>query len=508
MVLLVILMKYNILLDTNVIILREDNEEIHKDVQNLLKILSGFDFQLFVHQESFNDIKRDKDAKRRDIILSKMNSYLNLESNSSFEDDKKFKSTINYKENSHDFVDNSLLYSLFRDEVTFLITEDNGIHKNARKLNQLKENFSDRVFTIKEAINFFEKKSPVLPYEIIKTTVDSLDIDDAIFNTLKEDYEEFPSWFSKIQYEKRDCLIFNKTKDSLGALLIYKEENESIYLKNKILPGKNRTKIATMKVSSTGYKIGEFFLSWIIEYSLKRNIEEIYLTHFVKGSDDPLIYLIKEYGFEYVGNNSRGEEVYIKNLNSNIIESEIKEKIGELSNVEISKKFYPYFYDGKNINKYIVPIREEFHKKLFLSNQQQTNLNGFFDEEREILDVSKNVIKKAYLSKSNININNGDILLFYESNKKGISEIGIVESFSKDLSFEEINKKVGKRSVYSPEELEKFSDRNIVILFIYSKKGKKIPLDVLVDKGIIKGPPQSIQGLNHDKYLKLKELLK
>lgn len=230
----------------------------------------------------------------------------------------------------------------------------------------------------------------------------------------------------------------------------------------------------------------------------------MYLTHFSEGQDDSLVYLIKEYGFEYVGNNSREEEVYVKNINSKLIKSKINSNSTE-SYLGMSKKYYPYFYDGENVEKYIVPIQEEFHKKLFLSENQQTNLEYFMGGGDVIQNISRYVIKKAYLSKANININQGDILLFYESSKQGISEIGVVEHFFKNLSIEDINKKVGKRSVYSQQELETFKDKNSVILFIHSRICKKISLDDLINKNIIKAHPQSIQRLAHEKYLKLKE---
>lgn len=272
---------------------------------------------------------------------------------------------------------------------------------------------------------------------------------------------------------KRECLIFKKTENLLGALLIFKEEEETIVLKDIILPVKNRIKIATMVVTSNGNKIGELFLSWIINYAFKNGVDEVYLTHFSEGQDDSLVYLIKEYGFEYVGNNSREEEVYVKNINSKLIKSKINSNSTE-SYLGMSKKYYPYFYDGENVEKYIVPIQEEFHKKLFLSENQQTNLEYFMGGGDVIQNISRYVIKKAYLSKANININQGDILLFYESSKQGISEIGVVEHFFKNLSIEDINKNVGKRSVYSQQELETFKDKNSVILFIHSRICKKI----------------------------------
>jgi hypothetical protein len=131
-----------------------------------------------------------------------------------------------------------------------------------------------------------------------------------------------------------------------------------------------------------------------------------------------------------------------------------------------------------------------------------------FDPKIEYYPISANSIKKAYLSKSNINLEKGDILLFYESDKKGIGDIGIVESFNKNLEFDEIIKTIGKRSVYSTDELKDFVGRdNLIILFIYSKKIKKISFDILMEENILNGSPQSIQSLSNEKYLKLKKLM-
>ena len=153
------------------------------------------------------------------------------------------------------------------------------------------------------------------------------------------------------------------------------------------------------------------------------------------------------------------------------------------------------------VKKFIVPIKEKYHEKLFLSNPEQSALFGH-------ITISNNTIKKAYLSKARINVKEGDVLLFYETPKKGISQIGIVESSNKNLNIENINKTVGKRSVYSQDELKSFAGENLVILFIHTKEFDKISYETLKKEGIIKGAPQSIQSLEHEKYLKLKKMIK
>lgn len=493
-------MTTSILLDTNIIIYREDNDVIKKDIQELSKILYKEDFKIYVHENSFKDINNDKNDKRKEIISSKMNTYPILKSKYNFQDDKEFLSIVGYKENTHDFVDNSLLYSILKGECTFLITNDNGIHKKAKKLDHIEPNFSERIFNTQELINNFKEYTPKYPYIIEKTTMDYLNINDPIFDKLKRDYEEFEGWFKSKQSEKRNCLVYNKPDKSHGALLIYKKEEETIHLDNKILPIKNRIKIATMIVTSEGYKIGEFLLKWIIDYALKNNMDEIYLTHFEE-EEDSLIYLIKEYGFQLEGKNSRGEVVYVKSINRSQITQNIENEIHQNSPLKIDKKYYPYFYDGLEVKKFIVPIKEKYHEKLFLSNPEQSALFGH-------ITISNNTIKKAYLSKARINVKEGDVLLFYETPKKGISQIGIVESSNKDLNIENINKTVGKRSVYSQNELKNFEGKNLVILFIHTKEFDKISYETLKKEGIIKGAPQSIQSLEHEKYLKLKKMIK
>ena len=118
------------------------------------------------------------------------------------------------------------------------------------------------------------------------------------------------------------------------------------------MPIKNRVKIATMIVTSEGYKIGEFLLKWIIDYALKNNIEELYLTHFEE-EDDSLIYLIKEYGFRLEGKNNRGEVVYTKSINAAQITQNIENEIFQNSPIDIAKMYYPYFYDGSEVKKFI-----------------------------------------------------------------------------------------------------------------------------------------------------------
>ena len=61
-------------------------------------------------------------------------------------------------------------------------------------------------------------------------------------------------------------------------------------------------------------------------------------------------------------------------------------------------------------------------------------------------------------------------MLFYESNKKGIADIGVVESTYFVDNIEDLLDIVRKRSIYSADELKQFVEKKtLVILFVSSK---------------------------------------
>ncbi|MBV1766843.1 MAG: EVE domain-containing protein, partial [Methanobacterium sp.] len=132
--------------------------------------------------------------------------------------------------------------------------------------------------------------------------------------------------------------------------------------------------------------------------------------------------------------------------------------------------------------------------------------------------VEGNAIKKAYLSRANLNnVSPGDLLLFYltkddkqpTKDTQSITGIGIVEKDYHNLdNADEIIKIVGKRTVYSPNEIGTLVDDSsaMVLLFIFSTSlPKKVHLNRLKELNILKAHPQKIQGITHENYLKLKK---
>ncbi|RLG23423.1 hypothetical protein DRN85_09380 [Methanosarcinales archaeon] len=486
-----------ILIDTNIFIYREDDHVLSSDLQNILRILNLLKVEILVHPKSIEEIRKDRNEDRKKIMLSKIRTYPLLESPPDPSRDNSFLSFVGDSSKPNDYIDNAILYAVYTDAIDFLITEDKGIHNKATRLG-----IKERVLSLEDALEIFEKDfynervghPPALKEEFIY----NLDVSDPFFDSLKEEYEEFETWFKKISREGRRCWVHFRKNGTIGALLVYKVENEPID-SNPSFPAKERLKISTFKVTHMGYKIGELFIKLSVEYSVKNGLAEIYLTHFTQ-QDDYLVDLISEYGFNKVAINRRGEDIFVKELFPDM------KVIKSLSPIEISKKFYPNFYDGRKINKFIVPIRPEYHERLFIDyTGRQTTL---FEHAGEFI-IEGNTIKKAYLSHSRITkISPGDLLLFYRSrDRKEITSLGIAEEIYPNLQDkDEIMRRVGKRTVYSVDEIEEMAKKpTIVILFTWHfHLSNPLKLKDLIEMGVLTGSPQSITEISHEKYLHVK----
>jgi hypothetical protein len=294
--------------------------------------------------------------------------------------------------NSHDAVDNALLYAVYRNAVEFFITEDREIHKKAHTVG-----IEERVFLISEALYDFNRYLPSresipTPPALVKDSMYNLNPRDPIFDSLRVDYPGFDEWFIDKAQEGRECYVYSRTDGSIGAILIYKIEDEPI---PSIPPfaKKKRLKIATMKVEHVGYKIGELLLKVSIDIALKNSITEIYLTHFTQSEEDRLVDLISEYGFYKAGGLQREnkiEDIYVKHLCAR------GHDVSALLPATISQIYYPSFYDGTLVKKFVIPIQPKYHDLLFtdFSKGRQTKL---YEHSGEFI-IEGNTIRKAYLT--------------------------------------------------------------------------------------------------------------
>lgn len=483
-----------VLIDTNIFISRENHAVVPDSLQRLLNVLHGANVQILVHALSIKEVQRDRDVKRKTIELSKIKTYAVLEDPPDPAGDEEYAKIVGEARDEGEVVDHCLLYCVHRNAVDFLISEDKEIRRKSQRLD-----ISHRVLGIDESLDYFARElgqpHVISPPAVREVPVYTLDVKDPIFDSLRGQYPDFEAWWMRISREGRRAWVYRGKNGRLGAILIYKKENEAIP-SNPPLPKRERVKICTFKVSEMGRKIGELFVKLSVKYAIEIRFDEIYVTLFPSGGEE-LIELIREFGFERVANKD-GEHVYLKRVVPDGY---------PCSNTEAAKRFYPTYYDGPSVQKFIVPIIPKYHNRLFTEfERRQAHLTEYAGE----LIIEGNTIKKAYLCYSKISrMQAGDVLLFYRSkDEMALTSVGIVERvYHVVRDAERIMRYVTNRTVYTKAEIETMAKKSTkVILFNWHFHfPNPLRLEYLLQKGIVRRAPMSIVRVAHNKYLEIKK---
>ena len=289
-----------ILIDTNILIYAEDPNELSLDIQKLFQLINAINAEIYYHQASTDDLNEDKDEKRKMGTISKLSKYKSMPIQQDFSKDVLFLSKIGKIRNRNDQTDAQLLFSVYNNSVDYLITNDQNLTKRAAKIE-----CEERVFDISDANNLFggilakESKIPK-PIAISKIPMKNIDCSQTIFNSLREDYPKFDEWFNKKASEGRKAFVHFTDSDRIDAILVLKEEHCSIQLINKILPPKRRLKICLLKSKLNHTNMGELFIKLAVTTAITQDIDEIYLTHFIKDLDY-LVPSIEKFGFDEIG---------------------------------------------------------------------------------------------------------------------------------------------------------------------------------------------------------------
>lgn len=493
-----------IMFDTNVLLQRESNQVLSEELSDLLNILKELKHEICIHSVSLEQVENNPDKTNAEINYSKLKAYTIIKSVIAYTNDNEFMDLI--KDNSNDY-DYYLLYEIYKDNVDYVITDNINLLSKAEILN-----FDKKILNINEAIILFSGFLPnykinILPFFKIERGY-NLNLNDSIFDTLKEEYKEFNSWW-KNSASKRQAYVYIDEKavsnNKVKAILVPKIENEEIECYPELKLGKC-VKICLFKVSeqARGLKLGERLLSMAFEFAQKNNLTKIYLTHFTT-KNDSLVKLIEEYGFYKHGKNKRGEEIFVKYIDSVDKIEENKENI-----LIANKKFYPSFYDGYLVNKHIVPIYPEYHEHLFPDCKNYiSQLRLFFLNNQS---SEGNSIKKAYICNSPTRkVQKGDILLFYRTDdKQCITTLGVVEDVYYNLfDADEISKLIFKRTVYNYQEIsDKTKSKNGVVVILFKQNVHLLNVfsyKQLKDNKIVTGPIQTITEISDESYNKIAE---
>ena len=270
------------LIDTNIFIQLEDNNIIKDSFAKFHRLCNENSVTICIHKSSKEDIEKDNNQDRKNNSLSKVKKYKLLE-NPPLIGKNKLEQLFGKIKDSNDEIDCQLLFALKKESVSFLVTEDIGIHKRAKN-SKLK----DMVLTINQANNMldqlFPQKIEISLPKIENPHIYNIESNDVLFDSLKEDYPDFEDWFSKCSKAQVKAWVIKKAENNhkLQSICIYKEAKDEDYLSYN-LPKKS-LKLATFKVDESyrGKKLGELILKQAFLYAMKNNYKSCWMTVFPK----------------------------------------------------------------------------------------------------------------------------------------------------------------------------------------------------------------------------------
>lgn len=311
-----------------------------------------------------------------------------------------------------------------------------------------------------------------LSEQFLLKNFNDINLNDTFFDSLKNDYAEFPTWF------RGKC----NSNDSAYIQLVDNRLQGFLYLKKEIGPIKdvepsivcdNAIKIGTFKVAPHGTRLGERFIKKSLDFAINNNISIVYVTIF--SHHEYLLNMFLKFGFYIHGSKKTPngiENVLVKNLS--IVSNDIL-------------KDYPLI--NCNSKAYLLAIKPEYHTKLFPESKL---VNENFDI---IKDVSHtNSITKIYIAKmydlKRVRIND-NLVIYRTSDQLGparyrsvattictVEDIRTLHSFS---SFEDLKKYCKNYSIFTDEEIENYYNSRQTFYAI------KMTYNVSLSKRIIQG---------------------
>lgn len=496
----------NVLLDTNIVIHRESSNNISYEVVQLYKLLESLKTNKFLLSDINEELSKYKDHNTQNMMLNKIKAY-NIIDSGQINDSQFIEKLSSYAKDNNSIIDDKYLYQVYCGKVDFLITDDKGIIRKAKDLF-----LDDSVFSSSDYLRLIEKEYPsLIDYPVLSVKLkrfSDINIDDSFFDTLREDYKgiKFNNWF--LNKNSENAYVFSNNEGLQGFLYLKIENEKEKY--NDIKPPfkpKKRLKVGTFKINSTGLRVGERFIKIIIDYALKSDVDEIYVTMFENKRSEVklLMSLMMKWGFSRWGYksqedpNDEKEVVLVKNMRTFLPEKDPKFN-------------YPFF--NRNANISFLPIEARWHRDLFpdlfLKNEDMSLLI-----ERPCSYAVEKIYVCAWIPNS---IKIGDVLVIYRMSGIGpkkyhsvASGYCIVQDIIHPLNYEQFINECNNKSVFSEQELlELYNNRKSCILkILYSQAlDKKINYNDMVSNGIFDkdSGPRLSTIISFENFEKLKQL--
>ena len=471
------------LLDTNIVIHRENTQATSITIGKLFYWLDKLHYEKLIHPYTVEELRKYHNPQMQSLYDAKLDAYTTMKSVAT-QTDTFIELLKDSPKTDNDRIDNQLLYEVYCGRVDILITEDRKMRLKAATLN-----IADKVFTINAFITKASSENPeLIDYKALsvrKECFGNVDVSDPFFDTFREAYPGFENWFTK-KCDEEAYICRNDNGDLLGFLYLKTEDEQENY--TDITPTfkpMRRLKVGTFKVEASGFRLGERFIKIIFDNAIERHLNEIYVTLFMDRPELRVLFdLLKRWGFVEHGTKSTNGK----------IEMVLVKKLGTYNEFLTLKQNFPNIkYQAK---KFFLPIEAQYHTPLLPDSQLHTENEVDFLGEKP----HKYALQKVYISFSyKRDMKPGDFLVLYRKGitpgRKGYesvaSTIGIIDEVRYDFrSKEDFLKYCENRTVFTPEELDYFwrtkHSSLLVIKFIFVKRlNNRLNLKHFWDNGLI-----------------------
>ena len=478
-----------LLLDTNAFIALEPASTaiepgLHHGAE-LARLAAEGGHRLFLHEGTRRDFARDRDMGRRQAHLALVGKYSvlsGLPKSTEIELISRVGLPAPPAPDSNDAVDLEMLAAVAANAVDYLVTDDARLRGRARRAR-----LADYVLPLAEAVQVLRdlSREPVTPPPAVEHVVSyQLDPRDPLFESLREDYPGFDAWFEGVRKAHRPAWVIRDDDAGYAGVMLVKDETDGPYG----LPGKV-LKLSTFKVTDEahGRRYGELLLKTLFNHTQHHGHNAIYVTVFEK--HQTLIDLLSAFGFRDHAHTPVGELVLAKRR---------RPSAGDAGDnpLQFHVDFGPPAIDTM-APFFVVPVEPRWHNALFPDYPGQLSL---LTGEHPY----GNALRKAYLSNAATRrITTGATLLFYRSRERSaITVVGVVEEVFESRNPEEIARHVGRRTVYTLDDIAAKCGSARPVLAILFRQDRLLeqpwPRRELEAAGVLHGSPQSITQVNSE----------
>jgi GNAT superfamily N-acetyltransferase len=494
------------LLDTNEIIPAEPfGSAAEEPVARLISLCIEHGHRVVVHPANVADLSRVKDTAERAQKLAALRKYPMLaESPVSSDLESRAGASI---PGSNDDRDLRLLAAVDSGAATYLVTEDRRLRKRAARAG-----IGSSLASVDEALDLLGRLHPadaVPPPIVDLIETYKVDFRQVLFDSLRDDYPEFDEWFrTKVAKDARGrrCWAVVDRDGKYDAIAIVKIADE-----HPDNPRRTATKISTFKVAPhrAGEKVGELFLRAILEWAHGQPaVDTLFVEVKPEPDKEPLRRFLEQFGFEKSAVEAKvnGDITYVKSL--------VAPATTRLSPFDFHVRYGPPALLG-SARLFVIPVKPHWYLGLFPDSPTfgafgALTLSGVAAPPTPF----GNAIRKAYLCHSPTKtIPPGSTLLFYrsaEANGKGkakgggaIQAVGVAERSIRTANSERILSFVGRRTVYSAEDVGAMCEGSKAVLATLFRHDHYLDtpwtLHELITISVLNGAPQSVTEVKSER---------